>query len=286
MKHLLEVTGLTKRCGAFRLQEVSFALPENCITGLIGANGAGKTTTIRTLLGLSPKDSGSIKLFGEELGTGHNRKLKNRIGVVFDEGYFYEDLTMAEMKSVIAPAYTEWNERLFKDYMDRFGLHGKQKIATLSKGMRMKFSLALALSHHAELLVMDEPTSGLDPLIRNEMMGILLEFMRTDGKGVFFSTHITSDLDKNADYLIMMDQGKILFSENKDTLLDSHALVKGGTQELDAETRRLLLSLHETGYGFTGLTNRKDDLLRLQTGLLIEKPTVEDIMLGYLTGGR
>lgn len=281
MSNILEVSGLNKSYGTFSLHDVSFELQENCITGFMGKNGAGKTTTIRALLGLALKDSGSIKIFGKSMDE-NEQELKNRIGIVFDEGYFYEDLTMAEMKSIIAPAYKYWDEKVFKTYADRFDLNVKQRISTLSKGMRMKFSLALALSHNADLLIMDEPTSGLDPLIRSEFMDILLEFMKQEGKGVFFSTHITSDLDKVADMLILIDNGRIIFNRDKDSLMESHGIVKGDTNLLNKETRNLFLSLNETEYGFTGITNRKSDVRKQMNGALFEKPTIEDIMLGYI----
>lgn len=185
MNNILEVSGLCKSYRDFSLENVSFSLPEGCITGFIGINGAGKTTTIKTILGLVQRRSGTVKVFGKELDK-HERELKNRIGVVLDGGSFYDDLTMAEMKSVIAPAYSKWNDKTFKEYMESFSLNSRQKIATLSKGMRMKYALALALSHEAELLIMDEPTSGLDPLIRSQLLAIIKDYMKQEGKGVFF----------------------------------------------------------------------------------------------------
>ena len=283
MNNILEVNGLKKDFGTFCLDNVSFSLQEGCITGFIGINGAGKTTTIKSILGLVLKDAGSIKLFGKEIAE-NEREMKNHIGVVLDEGYFYEEMTMMEMKRIIAASYSNWDEIVFKGYIDRFKLKLNQKIATLSKGMRMKYSIALALSHHADLLIMDEPTSGLDPLVRNELMDILLEFMREKGKSVLFSTHITSDLDKVADVLLLIDGGKIVFSEEKDMLLDTHGLVKGDKMMLNAQTRKLFLSLNETEYSFEGVTNKKTAVREQMNGVLIERPTIEDIMLTYVGG--
>lgn len=283
MNTILEVEGLRKSFGSFSLQDVSFSLQEGCITGFIGINGAGKTTTIKAILGLVLKDAGSIRLYGKEISK-NERELKNHIGVVFDEGYFYEDMTLAEMKSVIAPAYTNWDESAFKRNLERFNLKRNQKISTLSKGMRMKYAIALALSHHADLLIMDEPTSGLDPLVRSELMDILLEYMREDGKSVFFSSHITSDLEKVADVIILIDKGRIVLNEEKDILLDTHGLVKGDKSGLNENTRKLFLTLNETGYGFEGVTNKKAEVRRQMKGALIEKPTIENIILGYVRG--
>ena len=157
----------------------------------------------------------------------NEQQIKNRIGVVLDDGCFYEELSMAEMKSILASAYTDWSEQDFKHYMDMFSLDPKRKINTLSKGMKMKYALTLALSHNAELLIMDEPTSGLDPLSRSQLLNVLNDYMENGGKGVLFSTHITSDLDKIADMLIMIHNGRIVFQEEKDFLLDNYRIIKG-----------------------------------------------------------
>lgn len=283
MKDILEVNGLKKNFENFSLKDVSFSLKDGCITGFIGINGAGKTTTIKSILGLTIKDAGSIKLGGKEIDQ-NERELKNHIGVVLDDGYFYDDLTLTEMKNIIAPAYSNWDEAVFKNYITRFKLTLKQKISTLSKGMRMKYSIALALSHHADLLIMDEPTSGLDPLVRSELMDILLQFMKEDGKSVFFSTHITSDLDKIADVLILIDNGRIVLNEEKDVILDTHGLVKGSKEMLNNDTRKLFLKLHETNYNFEGITNKREAVREQMKNVIIERPTIEDIMLAYVGG--
>lgn len=284
MKAVLEVRNLKKNLDNFSLDKVDFSLKEGCITGFIGVNGSGKTTTIKTILGLYPKDDGSISLFGKEMEK-NEYVVKNRIGVVLDEGYFYEEMTLKEMKSVIAPTYKDWDESIFLNYIQKFNLDLTQKISKLSKGMRMKFAITLALSHHADLLIMDEPTSGLDPLFRNELMEILLDFMEEDGKSVFFSTHITSDLDKVADILILIDKGRIIFNESKDELLDRHALVKGDNSLIDEHTRKLFLSLRQTAVGFEGITDKLDVVREQMNDCLIERPSIENVMLAYVKEG-
>jgi ABC-2 type transport system ATP-binding protein len=278
---ILEVTGLNKSYGDFSLSDVSFTLEEDCITGFIGINGAGKTTTIRTILGLVTRASGTIKFFGKDMNK-YEQELKDRIGIVLDDGGFYDELSMAEMTSIISPAYSRWSEQDYKTFMERFSLNPRQKIATLSKGMRMKYSLTLALSHQADLLIMDEPTSGLDPLIRSQLMEILKDYMKQGGKGVFFSTHITSDLDKVADMLILINNGRILFEEEKDILIDTHRLVKGDIKDLTDETRNLFLNIQETEFGFSGITNQLSKVQTNMHDILIERATIEDIMLGYI----
>ncbi|WP_101697008.1 ABC transporter ATP-binding protein [Clostridium minihomine] len=285
MNHILEVTGLNKSYPDFSLKDIHFGLPEGCITGFIGVNGAGKTTTIKTILGLVKKQSGSVKIFGKEWEK-HEKELKNRIGVVLDGGSFYEELTMGEMKRVIAPAYSQWNDNTFGDYMERFSLNPKQKISTLSKGMRMKYALALALSHEADLLIMDEPTSGLDPLIRSQLLEIIKDYMKQEGKAVFFSTHITSDLDKVADMLILIDQGTVLFQQEKDVLLESHRVIKGDKNSLNGNNRALFSHLETTDYGFTGITKCLPKVQQAIPDIVVERPTIEEIMLAYIEGGK
>ncbi|USG65702.1 ABC transporter ATP-binding protein [Brevibacillus ruminantium] len=281
MKPVLEVKGLKKDLGAFALKDVSFSLLEGCITGFIGVNGAGKTTTIKSILGLIGKDAGEILFYGKEIES-VERDFKNRIGIVLDEGYFYEDLTLLDMKRIMAPAYAHWDEALFQKYMKDFDLPAGQQISTLSKGMRMKYAIALAMSHHPDLLIMDEPTSGLDPQVRMELMDILLAFIKQEGKSVFFSSHITSDLDKVADMLIFIENGRIILSEEKDVLLDRHCLVKGDRKELNEHTRGLFLTLHETDYGFSGLTDNKTAVRQQMGNVIVERPAIEDVMLAYI----
>lgn len=285
MTNVIEVSGLRKTYGAFGLHDISFSVPENCITGFIGVNGAGKSTTIKSILNLIKAESGSVHFWGLDMKT-HEQEIKNRIGVVLDDGAFYEDLTMSEMKRIIAPAYTSWDEATYKITMEQFSLNPKQKISTLSKGMRAKYALALALSHHADLLIMDEPTSGLDPLIRSEFMKMLLDFMKQDGKSVFFSTHITSDLDRVADMLVMIHDGNIVFQEEKDLLLEKHKITKGPGNLLTPQVREQFLSLDETGYGFSGISKDATKLKSLCPDVLLEKAQIEDVMLAYIGGEK
>ena len=279
--NILEVTELCKSYRDFALKDITFSVPEGCIAGFIGVNGAGKTTTLKSILGLVRPSAGQIRVFGLNMAA-NEREIKDRIGVVFDDGQFYMELTLKEMKNVLAAAYSSWSESDFAGWLDRFELSPRQKISELSKGMRMKFALALALSHKAELLLMDEPTSGLDPLIRAEFLHVLTDYMEQGGKGVLFSTHITSDLDKVADMLVMIDRGRIAFQEEKDALMDSYRIIKGDPVMLSEETRKLFLKLDENTFGFTGITKEADRVMKLMPGVLSERAAVEDIMLANL----
>ena len=281
MENILEVTGLEKKYEKFKLKGIDFSLPEGCITGFIGINGAGKTTTINSILDIIHRDRGNIKFFGKSLA-GNEKEIKNRIGIVFDDGYFYDELSMEEMKSIIAPSYSRWSDKCYRDYMERFSLDPNQRIETLSKGMKMKFSLVLALSHQADLLIMDEPTSGLDPLMRSQFLEILKEYMKEGGKGALFSTHIVSDLEKVADLLILIDNGEILLKEEKDILLDKYRKIKGDIALLDEPCKKLFLNLHTTEYGFIGITSRVEEVQRNMKSIILERPTIEEIMLAYI----
>ena len=283
MNNILEVNGLVKRYPAFSLDNISFSLPEGCVTGFIGANGAGKTTTIRSILNLAHKDVGVVKIFGLDADA-YEQEIKDRIGIVMDSNYFYNDLSMKDMKSIVAPAYSKWSDADYRAYMEKFELDPKQKISTLSRGMRMKYALVLALSHQAELLIMDEPTSGLDPLVRSQFLEIVLDYMKNGGKGVFFSTHITSDLDKIADMLILIDGGKIIFQRDKDDLLDTFRTVKGNTAALNDKNKRLIRGLRVSAFGFTGITDQVPEIKKEMPDVLLEKATIEDIMLAAFLG--
>ena len=207
MKDILRVKNLNKSYKNFSLTDVSFSLSEGCITGFIGINGAGKTTTLRTILNLAKKDSGNIQFFGLDMDK-NEQQIKNRIGVVLDDGCFYEELSMAEMKSILASAYTDWSEQDFKHYMDMFSLDPKRKINTLSKGMKMKYALTLALSHNAELLIMDEPTSGLDFDSMAQVAG-LIKRLSEQGKIIFIVTHDFEFVCRTCSRVLHFDEGEM-----------------------------------------------------------------------------
>ena len=278
----LEIKNLRKRYGTFELRDVSLKLTEGLIMGFIGPNGAGKSTTIKAILNQIQRDSGEILLWGKD-NIAHETELKNRIGVVLDEGHFYGHLTIRRMKNLIAPFYKTWDEREYRRHIADFRLEENKKISELSKGMRMKFAIALALSHRADLLIMDEPTSGLDPMVREELLELLRRMIQDEKKSVFFSTHITSDLDKVADRIALINDGKILFNQTKDELLDGHAIVKGPLSALTGGAEALFVGLRKSEYGFEGLTAERAAARRMfGEGVVLERPTVEELMIHYV----
>lgn len=285
MAAILEVSNLTKHFKDFSLKNINFKLDKGYIMGFIGPNGAGKSTTIKLIMNLLKKDEGEIKVFGLD-NIKHEKEIKNRIGFVYDENYFYDQLTILEMKRIIAGFYKNWDEKVFEKYLQEFNLPKNRQIKELSKGMKMKFSLAVAFSHHAELLIMDEPTSGLDPVVRNELLEILSYLIQDENKGVFFSTHITSDLDKIADYVTLIDNGEIILSKTKDEITDNYGLVKGAKELINDDTKKLFVGIRQNQFGFEALSKDKEAVKKIfKEQVVIEKPSLEDILL-YHTGRR
>lgn len=221
MGNVIEMKNVTKDYGDFKIDNVSFAVPEGSVCGFIGQNGAGKTTTIKLLLDVISPDAGEIFLFGENIKN-NSAKLREDIGVVFDEMGFHEFMTGKNINIMMKNIYKNWDEKLFFDYLKRFSLPAGKKCGDFSRGMRMKLQIAVALSHHAKLLVMDEPTSGLDPIVRNEMLQIFREFMGEEDHTILLSSHITGDLEKLADEVVFINGGKIILSGNKDDILKKH----------------------------------------------------------------
>lgn len=286
MANILEVNNLSKKFKDFHLDNVSFSVPYGYIMGFIGPNGAGKTTTIKLIMNLLNKDGGEIRVFGRD-HQDFEKEIKQKIGFVYEECYYYEDLSVKEMKQVIAPFYRDWDEPVFQQYLVRFGLPAGKKIKELSRGMKMKFSLAVALSHHADLIILDEPTSGLDPVFRDEFLEILRELIQDETKGVLFSTHITSDLDKIADYVCFIEKGNIVFCDVKDEILNKYTIVKGGRDLLTEENRGLFISLRENEFGFQALCS-DPSRIKSQLGdrVICEKAGLDDIMLYTIRGNR
>jgi len=285
MEPILEITNLHKEYEGFALKDISFTLQRGFIMGFIGPNGAGKSTTIKLILNLINRDGGVIRVFGMD-NIKYETQVKNRIGFVLDENFMYDELTVREMKNIIASFYKRWDDKTFDNYMKKFELPYNKKIKELSKGMKVKFSLAAALSHNAELLILDEPTSGLDPVVRNELMDILSDVIQDENKAIFFSTHITSDLDKIADYVTFINNGEVIFSTAKDDILENYGLAKGPNELINADNKGVFIGLREYGFGFEALVKDKRQARKVfGDKILVEKPTLEDIMVYYTRRG-
>ncbi|WP_024861963.1 ABC transporter ATP-binding protein [Ruminococcus flavefaciens] len=223
----LSINNLTKKYNGFTLDNVSFSLPQGCILGLIGENGAGKSTTIRSILG-SIKYDGSIEVLGQPISA----ELKNRIGVVLDEVGFPDKLNAYDINKIMKNMFTNWDEKVYREYISKFSLPENKAFSDFSKGMKMKLGIAVALSHHAELLILDEPTSGLDPLVRDEIIDILNDFTREENHSILISSHIVSDLEKLCDYIAFMHKGKLMLCEEKDNLLEQYVFINTTEEQL------------------------------------------------------
>lgn len=285
MENVIELQQVHKSFKDFQLKDLSISVKKGFVTGFIGGNGVGKSTTIKLIMNLLKPDQGSVSVFGLDYHK-HEKSIKERIGFVYDENIFYEDLTLKDMKKIIQPAYPNWDNDVFAQYVDMFELPQNQQMKTLSKGMKMKASLAFALAHDAELIIMDEPTSGLDPIFRRELLNILHELMLDEKKTIFFSTHITTDLDRIADYITFIHNGEHMFTKEFYKIEEDYAIVKGELELLDHETEQNFISIKKTNRGFEALTAQKDQVAKVfGNTVILEKPTLEDIMY-YTKKGR
>lgn len=279
MENILEIKNLRKEYKDFTLKDINFTLPRGFVMGFIGPNGAGKSTTIKLIMNLIKKNSGEINILGMD-NVKQEKQIKEKIGFVYDENYFYEELSIKSMAGIIASFYKNWDEKTFEKYIKQFGLNKDKKIKDLSKGMKMKFSLAIALSHKAELIIMDEPTSGLDPVFRSEILDILYSLIQDENISIFFSTHITTDLEKIADYITFLNNGSIEFSDEKDSIMDRYSIVKGSKDLLDRDTKKEFIKVRENSYGFEALTNNVQRVKSLfRDKVVIERASLEDIMV-------
>ena len=289
MPQVLEIKNLTKRFERFALEDVTLTLEEGFIMGLVGPNGAGKTSLIKLILGLLQKDSGTIRVLGMD-PAGKERQIKQKIGFVFDEPGWPETLRIRETAGFVSPFYDEWNSKVFDEYLARFGLDKEMRIETLSKGMKMKFSLAVALSHNARLIIMDEPTSGLDPIVRSELLEILQQLIAEENKSVLFSSHISTDVEKIADYITFINGGKVIFSESSEEISDRYRIVRGPAELIDGDTASVFDALIRRGKTFSAICTRTDVFERtfgeLAAGgtVISERAGVDDIMLHMVKG--
>lgn len=282
MSNILELNGVSKTFPKFALKNVSFALPEGFIMGFIGRNGAGKTTTIKLILNMLKKDSGAIRVFGQDHALSE-QDIKQRIGVVMDQAFYVDEWTLRDVEGALRPFYSQWDSAQYATHLEEFELDPQKKVKELSRGMKLKLMIAVALSHQAELLILDEPTSGLDAVARNELMEILQTFIADERKGILFSTHITSDLEKIADYITFIQDGEIVYSDIKDNLLEKYAVVRGPLGILTAEQKQRIIGYQEHSVGFEGLLESAD-LGGMPASVLTEPGNLDEIVLRFNLG--
>lgn len=277
MESALKITNLSKSYKDFKLDNVNIELPKGCIMGFIGENGAGKSTTIKLILDLIHRDSGNITVLGKD-----NKKelnlVKENIGVVMDECFFPENISAKDINLIMKNIYKTWDENKFNSLLKSFKLPDKKIIKEYSRGMKMKLSIAVALSHDSKLLILDEATSGLDPIVREEILDIFMDFIQNEEHSIFVSSHIISDLEKICDYITFIHRGKIIFSEAKDVLLDSYAILKCSQNEFDNIDKSIIKGYRKNTFGIEALVLRN----KLKGTHVMDKANIEDIMLYYI----
>ena len=277
MNNVLEINNITNDYKKFKIDNISFNLPKGYIMGFIGANGAGKTTTIKLILNMIKRDSGEIKVFGLD-NIREEERIKEQIGVVFDECYYLEDWTLNDVEKAVSMFYKNWNSSIYEKYLKEFNLARDKKVKDLSRGMRMKLMIAVAFSHEAKLLILDEPTSGLYPVARDEFLDILRDYIEDEEKSVIFSSHITSDIEKIADYITYINNGKIIFTGEKDEFLEKYCIIKGGKEDITESQKKEIIGLRIHSTGFEGLIELKK-AVGFSSKVIIEKASLDEIMI-------
>lgn len=280
MENILEVKNLSKDFGGFKLDGVTFSLPKGCVMGFIGENGAGKTTTIKLLLNMLKKDGGDIRIFGLDNIT-DEQSIKQQTGVVLEDNHFHDTLKASDVSSVMKHIFIGWDAELFKKYLKRLGVSENKTVKELSKGMKTKLSLSVALAHRPKLLILDEATAGLDPVVRSEILDIFLDVIQDEERSVLLSTHITSDLERIADYITLIHQGKIIFSKTKDELKYGYGIIKCGVNDFDSINKADIEGFRKSRFGYEALVKDRNRIQQAYPGIIIDPASIEDIMLFY-----
>ena len=278
--YAIEIKNLVKKFDGFTLGPIDLSIPKGTIVGYIGQNGAGKSTTIKLLLGLLKIDSGEIKILGCD--NPNSIELKDKLGVVFDELLVPEEMTLVDLEKFCSRVYSKWDREFFYQLKKKFNLSEKQTIKNYSRGMRMKLSMAVALSHNAEILILDEATSGLDPIVREEILDFLLDFMQEENHTILISSHILSDLEKVADYIAFINDGKVLFVETKDGLKENYGICTLSNEEVKNLAEEAIIGRRVHSFGQELLVKRN----LIPDGITLQKPSIEDIMIYFVKGDK
>ncbi len=285
MEYAIEVRNLTKEYENFKLENASFNVGKGTIMGFIGENGAGKSTTIKAILNLIKKDNGLITVLGKEINR-NEKGIKNELGIVLNDGNFNEKLNVKAINKIMKNIYKRWDDDVFYKYIEKFNIDTSKKIEEFSKGMKMKLSIAIALSHKAKILILDEATSGLDPVARDEVLDILMEFIQNEENSILMSSHITSDLEKIADYITFIHNGKIIFSENKDKLIYDMGVVKCTEKQFKTIEVQDRMFYKKGIFNYEVLIDNRDEFSKKYPSLVINNSNLEEIMLFYIKGDK
>lgn len=271
---MIKVENLTKEYEHFKLDNLNLQVPKGSVVGLVGANGAGKTTLIKLLLGIIKKDSGTINIIN-----------KDNIGIVLDDAFLPELLKINDINKIMKSVYQNWDEKLFQDYLQKFNLTNNVIIKSLSKGMKKKLEIAVSLSHNPKLLILDEPTSGLDPIVRGEVLDIFRTFMESDENSILISSHITSDLENIADYIILIDNGKIILNKSITDIMDNYGIIHC-TKEMFTKLKDDIVKYRKNKYDYEILINNKKELKKKYQDLIIDKASIDEMMYLLIRGEK
>lgn len=285
MINAIEIKNLNKNYQDFQLKDVSFKVPKGSIVGFIGENGAGKTTTIKAILNLVKRDGGTIEMLGMD-NLKDEKKIKASVGVVMDGCNFHDNLKTDDISKMLASIYKNWNQKLYQQYLKKFKLPEDKIIKEFSRGMKMKLQIAVALSHEPELLILDEATSGLDPIVREEILDVFMEFIQDEEHSILISSHITSDLDKIADYIVFIHQGEILLDQEKESLLSKIGVLKCGEEDFRKLEDGEYIRYRKNQFSFEVLVNDKAVIRKKYPEAVVDGVTIEEMMLFYIRGEK
>ena len=285
MENNIELQNVSKKYTGFELKDINFAVPAGCIVGLIGENGAGKTTTIKSILNIT-NATGTIKIFGKD-SKENEKQIKEEIGVVLDDSFLSEYLTAKQINSIMKDFYKNWEENKYIDLLKQFNLPENKLIKDFSSGMKMKLKIATAISHNPKLLILDEPTSGLDPVVRNEILDIFRKYIEEDEtRSILLSTHITTDLEHISDYIVFIEKGKVVFNLPTNELLENYGIVKCTKEEFSRLDAKDYIAYKKSKYQYEVLIANKNEIKKKYNISIIDKPSIEDVMLFYIKGEK
>ena len=287
MRNILTLKNVSKKYkkSNFSIKDISFSLPEGNILGFIGENGAGKSTTMNCILNVLKKDSGKIEIFGKEMSD-EDTDIREDIGVVYDSNNFPEHLTAEQLSDIFEKIYVRWDNSCFKEYLKRFNLSKSQKIKTYSRGMSMKLAIAVALSHESKLLILDEATSGLDPIMREEILDVLLEFVKQENHSILLSSHITGDLEKIADYIVFIHKGEVILNKTKDELIYNYGVIRCSVNNFVNISSEDIISIYKKDYQIDVLVSDRKLMEKKYKNLIVDSVSLDEIMLLMVKGER
>lgn len=279
----LEIKNISKTYKNFKLDDISFVLPCGHIMGLIGENGAGKSTIINCILDIIEKDSGSISVLGQK-NDKNNVSLKENIGVVLDASDVYDNYTVKQVENIMKDVYKQWNHEVYDYYIQKFALPLNKIIKDFSRGMKMKMAITIALSHQPKLLILDEATSGLDPIMRDEILDVFMEFVQDENHAILLSSHISSDLEKIADYITFIHEGKLILSTSKDELIYEYGLMKCRNDEFDMIDKEDIIRYRIKTYEVEILVKDREKMAKKYPNCIVDPTKLDDIMMLYVKG--